>query len=112
MKSLGWFTEFFFGEDNREYVVIKDYNISIGHLKDCKCDVAFMSSSSVPYVFPPAIHTKPALLPMNMNNAKIKTKASPIGAGWQYWSRRLNKKHTPKNIVAHIATIFRDVKNE
>lgn len=97
------------GLDNHQYVVIKDYVIQLGGLKDKQCDVAFMDAIATPYVFPSVIHTKPHLLPMDMNNVKIKTQKSPIGSDWQYWSRRLDHPHTPKNIVTHIATIFRDV---
>lgn len=46
---------------------------------------------------------------MDMNNQQIKTQNSGIGSEWQYWSRSLNRQCTPKNVVVHIATIFRSV---
>ena len=97
------------GSDGHQYIVIRNYAIQLGGLKDKQCDVAFMHAVASPYVFPSAIHTKPHLLPMDMNNVKIKTQKSSIGSDWQYWSRRLDHQPTPKNIVTHIATIFRDV---
>ena len=97
-------------KNNTEYVVIRNYSIHLGSLKDKKCDVAFQKVSSIPYVFPASIHTNPILLPMNMDDLKIKTQNSLLGTNWQYWSRALNNAPiTPKNIVTHIATIFRDV---
>ena len=109
LKLLGWIIEKIYDKQNQEYIVIKNYSIPIGSLKDRKCDIAFLSSNSIPYVFPSAIHTKPVLLSMNTNGVQ----ASLLGSDWQYWSRTLsNGNHTPKNIVTHINTIFRDVKDE
>lgn len=86
-----------------------DYEIKSGSLVEKKCDVAIEWTVAIPYVFPAAIHTRPHLLPMDMNNQKIKTQNSGVGSEWQYWSRRLDRQPTPKNIVTHIATIFRCV---
>lgn len=89
--------------------MIKDYEIQLGSLQNKKCDVAFEHVANIPYVFPSAIHTRPHMLKMSTEDRTIATQPSPIGAEWQYWSRRLDRQHTPKNIVTHIATIFRDV---
>lgn len=112
LKSLGFIIEKICGEDSKEYFVIKNYIIPTGNLKDKRCDLAFMATNSVPYIFPSAIHTNPHLVPMDTGNNQNAVCASTIGKNWQYWSRRLDKQPTPKNIVAHIITVFRDVKNE
>ena len=104
---LGYGIEKICDNDNKEYVVIKDYIIRTGRLENCKCNVAFESVSAVPYFFPAAIHTSPASL---LNGVNVDgTQASPLGEDWIYWSRQFSKPPTPQNIVAHIATIFRDV---
>lgn len=108
MRLLGYSVEKISGNDNKEYVVIKDYIIRTGRLEHRKCNVAFESVLAVPYVFPAAIHTNPTSLLEDINVHG--TQASPIGEDWRYWSRQLDKQPTPKNIVVHIATIFRDVR--
>jgi hypothetical protein len=109
LKALGWSIDAIVGNDNKKYVFIKDYVIPSGGMRERKCDLAFEWVTSIPYVFPSAIHTRPHLLPMDMNNNNIRTQNSGIGPEWQYWSRRLDKQHTPKNIVTHIANIFKSV---
>lgn len=111
LKSLNWSIHTIQGQqDHKQYAWIRDYEIQLGGLQNKKCDIAFEHVTNIPYVFPSAIHTRPHLLPMSTQDRTIATQKSPIGPEWQYWSRRLDKPHTPKNIVTHIATIFRDVK--
>lgn len=107
MQSIGWTVNTLVGTDNKKYIVIKDYVIQSGSLADKKCDIAFELTAAVPYVFPAAIHTKPHLVPMD--TGKYGTQNSGISSEWQYWSRSFNKQPNPKNIVTHIATIFRSV---
>jgi hypothetical protein len=104
-KSLGWHIEVILGSDRLYYTVIRDYHINVGSLVDRICDVAIQQNNTIPFVLSSAIHTRPHLVPMNMQNA-LRTQNSGIGAEWQYWSRILTKEPTPQNIVAHIATIF------
>lgn len=107
-KSLNWHVEEILGSDGLYYTVIKDYHIYVGSLAGKSCDVAIQKNNTIPFVLSSAIHTKPHLVPMNMESA-LRTQSSGIGAEWQYWSRALNKEQTPQNIVAHIATIFSEV---
>jgi len=55
-----------------------------------------------------AIHTRPALVPMDMNGP-LRTQASPLGWDWQYWSRRFDRAPTPQRLWAHILTILGEV---
>ena len=107
MTSLGWRVETLTGNDNLKYNVIRGYSITSGSLTGKRCDIAFEIVSTIPYVFPNKFHTRPAMLPMDWD--KFRTRVSDIGPEWQYWSRRLDKQPTPKEIVTHIATIFKSV---
>lgn len=108
LRAIGYVVEQFSGNDGTPYIVIRDYLISRGSLAGKTCDVAIQRSPSVPYVAPTAIHTRPALVPMDMINP-LRTQQSPIGPDWQYWSRLLRGQATPAALVAHIATIFSEV---
>jgi hypothetical protein len=104
LEGLGWTAESLQGQDGQSYIVIRDYSITSGSLADITCDVAVQRTPSIPYVAPPAIHTRPALVPMGTRN----TQASGIGPEWQYWSRTV-REQTPRGIVTHIATVFSEV---
>jgi hypothetical protein len=93
------------GADHNHYIVIRDYPITVGSLAGHTCDVAIQRVTSVPYVLPSAIHTRPELIPMGTRN----TQQSGIGSDWQYWSRVLRTPPTPRAIVTHIATVFSEV---
>ncbi len=96
------------GKDNVPYTVIEALEIPCGSLAGRICDVAIARTDSVPYVVAPAIHTRPALVPMN-SAQPLATQPSPIGPDeWQYWSRRFDRPPTPKAILAHILTILCD----
>ena len=108
LRGIGHVVEQVTGNDGAPYIVIRGYHITRGSLAGKTCDVAIQRSSSVPFVVPPAIHTRPALVSMDMTNP-LRTQQSPIGPDWQYWSRVLRSQPTPAVIVAHIATIFSEV---
>jgi hypothetical protein len=109
-RSVGLDVSAIVGSDNKSYTVFTGYTIVNGPLAGNKCDVAFERVNTVPYCFPAAIHTRPAMVAMNMQNG-LRTQASNIGPEWQYWSRLLRHEQTPRNVVAHIASIFRDLKD-
>jgi hypothetical protein len=104
-RSLGYTVEILSGRDEHAYTVIRAYRITVGSLAGKTCDVAIQRPNGNPMTVPAAIHTDPALIPMGTRN----TQQSPIGGGWQYWSRRFDKPPTPQNLWAHIATIFSEV---
>jgi hypothetical protein len=107
-QSLHWIIEIIKGKDNQDYMVIHNYQIKSGDLAGRVCDLAIQMTKTVPYVPPRAIHTNPALVKMDMN--LYRTQNSGIGPEWQYWSRVFQHTQAPKAFVAHIATIFSEVK--
>jgi hypothetical protein len=110
MNSISWKMGMEKGKDNKNYNVIYGYEIKAGSKADMKCDIAFEQTSAVPYVFPSAIHTRPRLVSLEQaNREKYNVQDSGIGEDWEYFSRRLDKPPTPKNVVVHIGTILRDI---
>ena len=105
MRRLGYAIEVITGANNAQYTVIKDITIRTGSLKGTVCDVALQRTTTVPYVPPAAIHTRPHLLPMN-SSAPFATQAGHIGPEWQYWSRRYERPPTPRALWAHILTVL------
>jgi len=108
LRGLGWQIELLVGNDGMSYIVVRDYPIASGSLAGRVCDVAIQRTPAVPYIMPPVIHTRPALVAMDM--VTFHTQASSIGPEWQYWSRALQGQATPHRIVTHIATTFAEVK--
>lgn len=105
LRDIGYVVEQLTGDDGNPYIIIRGYRIPNGSLAGVSCDIAVHRTSSLPYVAPPAIHTRPALIPMGSRN----TQASGVGPQWQYWSRVLRGQPTPAAFVAHLATIFSEV---
>lgn len=105
LHTIGYVVERLTGADGISYLVIRDYTIRTGSLAGTTCDVAIQWATAVPYIMPPAIHTRPVLIPMGTRN----TQASGVGPEWQYWSRVLRGRPTPATFVAHLATIFSEV---
>jgi len=105
LEAIGYTVEQVTGQDGQSYLVIRSYRITVGSLAGQTCDVAIQRMPAVPFVLPPAIQTRPALIPMGSRN----TQASGVGSEWQYWSRVLRVPPTPEAIVTHIATIFGEV---
>lgn len=105
LRAIGFAVEQLTGNDGNPYIVIRGYLIPSGSLAGTVCDVAVQQTTAVPYVPPPAIHTRPAVIPMGTRN----TQASGVGSEWQYWSRVLRGQPTPAAFVAHLATVFSEV---
>ena len=103
-RSLEWKIEYS-QVGTQRFIIVRDYVIPTGNHAGKSCDVAIERTTTVPYVPPPAIHTRPALTPLGTLN----TMQSPLGPEWQYWSRVVRVQPTPQKIVAHIATIFNEV---
>ena len=90
------------------YTVIHGVMIQRGALRGRTCDVALARPASVPYTVASAIHTRPALVQMDMGGP-LKTQPSPLGGEWQYWSRRYDHAPTPQQIWTHILTVLGQV---
>jgi len=108
LTGLGWEVDHITGKDRNTYLVIHDYEIPAGRLKGTKADIGILQAMGMPYTAPAAIHTKPHLVPMDMQSS-LRTQLSGIGDEWQYWSRVLRGVPNPKAFVVHIATIFSEV---
>ena len=107
LRVLGLTVEIIRGADGQLYSVIRDYELTTGALHGRRCDIAIRRNESVPFVPPAAIHTRPHLVPMSMDEP-LRTQESGIGPDWQYWSRRYDHRPTPKELWAHILTILCD----
>jgi hypothetical protein len=105
VTGLGHSVEPITGADGQTYTVIRSGPAPTGGLAGQTCDVAIVRTGSVPYVPPPAIHSRPALVPMGL----LATQPSAIGPDWQYWSRRYDRPVTARGLWIHILTILREV---
>lgn len=108
LQGLGYTVEAVQDPHGTSYTLIRDTTITTGSLAGRSCDVALARCQTVPYVCPPAIHTRPALVPMDMSGP-LRTQASPLGADWQYWSRRFDRAPTPQALWAHVLTVLGEV---
>jgi hypothetical protein len=108
IRERGYLVDKVIGKDGQQYSVVKDFHIINGSLKGSVCNLGFLRPNTVPYLFPAAIHTFPALVEMN-SGVPLCTQPSLLADGWQYWSRRFDRAPTPKSVWAHIQTIFGEV---
>jgi hypothetical protein len=107
LRGLGLAVEIITGADGSPYTAVRSFEVPAGALRGRVCDVAIRRETSVPYVPPPAINTRPHLVPMD-GNEPLKTIASGIGPEWQYWSRRFDRAPTPQALWAHVLTVLCD----
>lgn len=108
LRGLGLTVETAQDVNGHPYTVVRQVTITAGSLVGRVCDVALARCQSVPYMVASAIHTRPALVPMDMKGP-LRTQASPLGPDWQYWSRRFDRPPTPQRVWAHILTILGEV---
>lgn len=108
MAALGFKVGRATDANNVDYTVAHDLELTKGGLRGKRCDVALQRVTTIPYVVPAAIHTRPALVVMHMQDP-LKTQPSALGPDWQYWSRRFpDPTPTPQRIWGHIVTILND----
>jgi len=107
MRQKGYTVEALAGDDGLSYSVIKQVRLPHGTLAGQCCDIAILRDQTVPYLPPPAIHTCPILVPMDMEGP-LRTQNSGIGPDWQYWSRRFDRRPEPWSLWAHILTVLCD----
>ena len=108
LRGLGYTVEAAQDAGGAPYIVVRNVTIPAGSLAGRVCDIALARCQTVPYVCPPALHTKPALVPMD-TVGPLKTQASQLGADWQYWSRRFDRPPTPQRIWTHVLTVLTEV---
>lgn len=107
LRGLGMTAEPMQGADGADYTVVRSVELPAGSLRGRVCDIAIKRETAVPYVPPPAVHTRPALVPMNTGEP-LGTQPSGIGPDWQYWSRRFDRTPTPQSLWIHILTVLCD----
>ena len=107
IREKGYTVEVLVGADELSYSVIRQVRLPRGVLADTCCDIAIHRDQTVPYLPPPAIHTCPILVPMDMKGP-LRTQGSGIGPDWQYWSRRFDRRPEPWSLWAHILTVLCD----
>ncbi|HEX5403181.1 MAG TPA: E2/UBC family protein [Pseudonocardiaceae bacterium] len=108
LRGLGFAVETSQDSSGAPYLVVRHVTIPAGSLAGRSCDIALARCQTVPYVCPPAIHTRPALVPMD-TVGPLKTQASSLGAEWQYWSRRFDRSPSPQRVWAHVLTVLPEV---
>ena len=108
LHGLGFTVETTHDSDGAVYVVVREVTVPAGSLAGRVCDIALARCQSVPYVCPPAVHTRPALVPMD-TTGPLKTQASKLGPDWQYWSRRFDRPSSPQRVWAHVLTVLTEV---
>jgi hypothetical protein len=106
LRGLGLRVDTVTGDDQARYTVVRSLVVPAGALQGRTCDLAIRREEAIPFIVPSGIHTNPALVPMS--GPPLATSPSPIGPGWQYWSRRYDRAPTPKALWAHILTILCD----
>ena len=107
IRGKGYTVEELAGDDEVFYSVIRNVRLPHGALTGKCCDIAIQRDQSVPYLPPPAIHTRPILVPMDMREP-LRTQKSEIGPDWQYWSRRFDRRPESWSLWAHILTVLCD----
>ena len=107
IRGKGYTVEELAGSDGNYYSVIRNVRLPHGALAGKCCDIAIQRDQTVPYLPPPAIHTRPILVPMDMREP-LRTQGSGIGSDWQYWSRRFDRRPEPWSLWAHILTVLCD----
>ena len=108
LRGLGYTVEPAQDATGAPYIVVRDITIPTGSLVGRICDVALARCQSVPYICPPAVHTRPALVPMD-TVGPLKTQVSQLGPDWQYWSRRFDRSPSPQRIWTHVLTVLTEV---
>lgn len=108
LRGLGCTVETLHDTSSSPYLMVRDVAITTGSLAGRTCDVALARCQSIPYVCPPAVHTRPALVAMDMQGP-LKTQVSALGPEWQYWSRRFDRAPTPQRVWTHVLTVLGEV---
>jgi hypothetical protein len=108
LREIGYSVQLIHDSAATPFTSVGDVEVPAGPLRGKKCDIAIQRINTVPYTVPAAIHTRPALVPMSPG-PPLGTQASPLGAEWQYWSRRYDRIPTAHGIWAHVLGILSNV---
>lgn len=91
--------------DGQEWMVIKAFPIHGGIHVGKTCDVALRWSEQNPWAPEAQIHVKPHLVTMGQRNSQ----GSPLGAEWQYLSRRFDHPPQPRTYYAFLITALEEL---
>jgi hypothetical protein len=91
--------------EGQEFLVIKGVRIPGGSRIGQECQVAIRRSDQNPWLPEAQVHVRPHLVEMGQRNSQ----ASPLGAEWQYLSRRFDPPPTPHTYYAFILTVLGEI---
>lgn len=93
--------------------VVFPYSIPIGKMAGKEIALGLQVNGDFPLNPPPGPHVSPRLLPQNPNAGVHPlggVHASPLGEGWQYWSRPIqgwaDGERSARRYLAHIRALF------
>lgn len=101
LRELGYTVE-----QSQGIVIIKDFRVRAGRDAGSQVDVGVLAND-FPFTPPAGIHIHPVLQPPSKGGVH----GSPLGEGWQYWSRRLpdwQKDRSAHHIISYINKVFVD----
>ena len=103
LKQLGHVVDLGFAQHN--VVVINDYEVRVGKHAGKRIRVG-IPANDFPYTAPAGLHISPLLA----QNGNQNISASPLGADWQYWSRRLEEwkesDRTARHVISYINKVL------
>jgi hypothetical protein len=91
--------------DGQAWLVISDFPINGGSHDGEVCDVALRRSDQNPWAPEAQIHVKPHLVAMGQRNSQT----SPLGADWQYLSRRFDDPPQPHTYLAFLISALEEL---
>ena len=86
LKSKGWKFDIVQGDANKKVYVVRQYSIPNGKYSGTVVDLGLPIPSDYPVTAPYGVHVR-AKMPFENNRA---ANPSPLGEGWQFWSRQVN----------------------
>lgn len=103
LRGLGFDVDLNFVQ--HQVVVINDYDIKVGRHAGKRIRVG-IPANDFPFSAPAGLHISPQLAPNGSNNIN----PSPLGAEWQYWSRRLQdwkeSDRTARHVISYINKVL------
>lgn len=105
LVTLSYRTEMITTTQGQDFLIIREFELGKARSFGSKCDIGILRTNESPWVPHTAIHVRPHLVIMG----QFASQPSPIGADWQYLSRRFNHTPTPKQFLAHIYTVLNEL---
>ena len=87
-------------------VIIRNFLVQVGRHAGKVLDVG-IPGNDFPFTPPAGVHFRPELAPNGANNIN----KSPLGTGWQYWSRRLTDwqiDRSARHIISYVNKVLLD----